>query len=91
MPAPDGLPCSSSGRALPSERDAPDEQPEQSGDHREREPLRRAVRPCDGHALTMNTGVPTSTRSKSHSTSGISMRTHPCEAEYPIDQALNVP
>jgi hypothetical protein len=29
----------------------------------------------------MNTGVPTSTRSNSHSTCGISMRMQPCEAE----------
>ena len=61
--------------------DAPDQEPEKADDGREREPLRDELRPRDGHALTMNTGVPTSTRSNSHSTSGISMRTQPCEAE----------
>ena len=41
-----------------------------------------APRPCvRAHAGTMNTGVPTSTRWKSHSTCGISIRMQPCEAE----------
>jgi hypothetical protein len=39
----------------------------------------------------MNTGVPTSTRWKSHSASEIRMRTHPCDAEYPIEAASGVP
>jgi hypothetical protein len=33
------------------------------------------------YAATMKTGVPTSTRSKSHSASHTRMRMHPCEAE----------
>ena len=65
---------------LVTERDLPDEQPQERGDPDERDRLADAL-DRSGHALTMNTGVPTSTCSKSHSTCGISMRMQPCEAE----------
>ena len=39
----------------------------------------------------MNTGVPIFTRWNSHSASGMRMRMHPCEAEYPIEAASGVP
>src|SRR5918995_7161179 len=39
----------------------------------------------------MNTGVPTLTRSNSHSASGICIRMQPCETEYPSEAASGVP
>ena len=39
----------------------------------------------------MTTGVPSCTWWKSHSASGMCMRMHPCEAEYPIDASSGVP
>ena len=73
------------GAVLVAERDLPDQQCEQRGDSGERDDLADALDGAlagvPGHALTMNTGVPTSTWSKSHSTCGISMRTQPCDAE----------
>ena len=77
----DLAPCEIVGGAvLVPERDLPDEQPEEGGDPDERDRLADAL-DRSGHALTMNTGVPTSTCSNSHSTCGISMRTQPCDAE----------
>ena len=73
--------CELVGRTvLVAERDLPDEQPEERRDPDERDRLADAL-DLPGHAATMNTGVPTSTCSKSHSTCGISMRTQPCDAE----------
>ena len=66
--------------ALAVERDLPHEEPEQGDDTDERDRLADALSGAR-HARTMNTGVPTFTRSNSHSTCGISMRTQPCEAE----------
>ena len=43
------------------------------------------------YALTMKTVEPTSTRSKSHSASGMRIRMQPWEAEYPIEAASGVP
>src|SRR5580765_2264962 len=39
----------------------------------------------------MITGVPTRTRSNSHSASHTCMRMQPCEAEYPIEESDGVP
>ena len=68
------------GAVLVPEGDLPDEQPEEGGNPDERDRLADAL-DRSGHALTMNTGVPTSTCSNSHSTCGMSMRTQPCDAE----------
>ena len=78
----DGLSLGELGRGatLAVEGDLPDEQPQQAGHDEERDRLSDALRGA-GHARTMKTGVPTSTCSKSHSTWGMSIRMHPCEAE----------
>ena len=71
---------SSAAPVLVPERDLPHEQPEERRDPGERDRLSDAL-DRSGHARTMNTGVPTSTCSNSHSTCGISIRMQPCEAE----------
>ena len=73
-----------------------DERPHEQDEEQQHEPDRdalgdelRAVR--HGYNETMKTGVPTSTWLNSHSASEMRMRTHPCEAEYPIEAASGVP
>ncbi len=61
-------------------REPPHEQTEQPGDGDERQRLAGELqRPR--HDATMKTGVPTATWSNSHSASGTSMRTQPCDSE----------
>ena len=72
------------GGLLPALQHLPAEQPEHRGDDPDRDDLPDELR-ASGRSRpqlgTMKTGVPTSTRWKSHSASGISMRMQPCEAE----------